>query len=104
MTENGFPRRNRMDLWTPAEKAIYDAVQAVEAAGCDPLLTDAVNLLQEARDKVADFVEGKKKRYDQPVVPLRDHLIGLSNGGHCVECGEASHRIMSHPHMDCKKR
>ena len=46
-----------MDLWTPAEKAVYDAMQVVEAAGAHPLLTDAVVLLGQARDKVADYVE-----------------------------------------------
>ena len=46
-----------MDLLTPAEKAISDAVLAVEDAGCDVRLTDAVILLQKARDKVADFVD-----------------------------------------------
>lgn len=30
---------------------------AVEETGCDPLLTDAVNLLQQARDRVADYVD-----------------------------------------------
>lgn len=54
---NDIPRRIRLDLLTPAERAIYDAVQAVEAAGCHPLLTDAVVLLQQAREKVADFVD-----------------------------------------------
>lgn len=56
-----IPRRICLDKLSPAEKAIYDAVQAVEQAGADPLLTDAVILLQQARDKVADFVDGKSK-------------------------------------------
>ena len=51
-------RRCYVDLWSPAEKAIYDAVIAVEAAGCDPRLTDAVVLLQRAKERVADFVDG----------------------------------------------
>jgi len=54
---DGLPRRNRIDLLTPAEKAIYDAMQAVENLPPDVRLTDAVCLLQAARDKVADFVE-----------------------------------------------
>lgn len=52
------PRRSRLDLQTPAEAAIRHAIDAVEAAGCDPRLTDAVNLLVSAREKVADFVDG----------------------------------------------
>lgn len=57
ISDNGFARRIRVDLWTPAEKAIAAAVEEVEKAGADPLLTDAVILLAQARDKVADFVE-----------------------------------------------
>lgn len=52
-------RRARIDLMTAAERAIYDALAVVEAAGCDVRLTDAVVLLQAARDRVADFVDGK---------------------------------------------
>lgn len=57
IVDYGIPRRSRIDLHTPAEAAIRAAVHAVEAAGAHPLLTDAVNLLSEAGNKVADFVE-----------------------------------------------
>ncbi len=50
-------RRNRLDLNTPAEKAIYDAIQEVEKAGADVRLTEAVNLLSKARGLVADYVD-----------------------------------------------
>lgn len=56
-TINGIPRRNRIDLNTPAEMAIRHAMAAVESAGAHPLLTDAVMLLGDAHNKVADFVE-----------------------------------------------
>ncbi len=45
---------------TPAEIAIINAMQAVEAAGASVALTDAVALLSKARDRVADHVEGKE--------------------------------------------
>ena len=54
---DGIPRRARMDLYTPAEKAIREAVNAVELAGAHPILTEAVILLGQAQEKVADFVE-----------------------------------------------
>lgn len=54
---NDFPRRSRLDLNTPAEKAIYDAMQEVEKMAADERLTDAVELLQQAHDKVADYVD-----------------------------------------------
>lgn len=55
---NEIPRRSRIDLFTPAETAIFQAMQAVEEAGAHPLLTDAVLLLQRAKDKVSDYVDG----------------------------------------------
>lgn len=54
---HNIPRRARLDLLTPAERAIYNAIQTVEAAGTHPALTEAVNLLQRARDMVADYVD-----------------------------------------------
>lgn len=56
---NNIQRRSRLDRMTPVERAIYDAIQAVEAAGAHPLLTKATLLLTEAKDAVADFVDGK---------------------------------------------
>lgn len=52
------PRRICQEKLTPAELAICAAMEAVERAGCDVLLTEAVILLSKARDKVADFVDG----------------------------------------------
>ena len=57
LVEDGIPRRNRIDLYSPAELAIREAVFVVESAGAHPLLTEAVMLLQQAKEKVADFVE-----------------------------------------------
>jgi hypothetical protein len=54
---DGIPRRCRIDLATPAETAIRAAIAAVEAAGCDVRLTEAINLLAAAQEKVADFIE-----------------------------------------------
>lgn len=59
---NDIPRRARMDQWTVAERAIYDALQAVEAMPADVRLTDAVVLLEAAKDSVADFVDSRTVR------------------------------------------
>ncbi len=56
------PRRFRLDRWIPAEVAIQRAIDAVEFAGADVRLTDAVNLLQGARASVADWVDGVDAR------------------------------------------
>jgi hypothetical protein len=54
---DGIPRRADVTLDTPLERIIRNAVYDVEQAGAHPLLTDAVVLLQQAKDKVSDFVE-----------------------------------------------
>lgn len=54
------PRRCDILQYTPAEKAISDAMAAVESIGAHPLLTDAVALLEQARSKVADYVDSTK--------------------------------------------
>lgn len=51
------PRRNITSQLQPAELKIIEAIQAVESLGADLLLTDAVRLLSEAKDKVSDFIE-----------------------------------------------
>lgn len=53
-----IPRRARMEQWSEAERAIYDAMLKVEAMPADVRLTDAVTLLDAARSSVADFVDG----------------------------------------------
>ena len=53
----GFLRRQQLDKCTPAELAIYKAMEEVEKIGADVRLTDAINKLNEARNLVADFVD-----------------------------------------------
>jgi len=54
-----IPRRNRLDLNTPAELAIHNAMQEVEKIGADVKLTEAITLLSKAKDLVADFIDKK---------------------------------------------
>jgi len=54
-----FPRRNRLEKMVPAEIAIREAMLKVEEMGAHLLLTEAIVLLQEARDAVGDYVDGK---------------------------------------------
>lgn len=53
----GMPRRINEEGRTMPEAAITMALAWVEVSGAHPLLTDAVMLLQQARDKVADYIE-----------------------------------------------
>jgi len=50
-------RKNRLDLMTPAEIAIYKAMEEVEKMEADVRLTNAVIKLQEARDEVAAYID-----------------------------------------------
>lgn len=73
-TNYQFPRRNNIDRLTPAERAIYDATQAVEALPADVRLTEAVILLGQARDKVADYVDNpagqaSREQCEMPTAP-----------------------------------
>jgi hypothetical protein len=56
---DGVQRRQRLELATPAERAIRDALAAVEAAGASQALTSATLALQQALDLVADHVEAE---------------------------------------------
>lgn len=58
-SDNGIPRRRRVDRMTAAEIACLNAVAAIEAAGADERLTRAQNLIQEAQELVADFVDSR---------------------------------------------
>ena len=53
-------RRRDITRMTPAELAIREAILAVEAVGADIRLTEAVILLVDARERLADFVDGIK--------------------------------------------
>lgn len=54
---NSVARRHRLDLNTPAELAIYNAMLEVEKAGADRRLTMASIKLQEAKTFVADYID-----------------------------------------------
>lgn len=54
----GFKRRQCAWLRWAAERTITDAMMEVEAMPADERLTRALNLLSDARDAVADFIDG----------------------------------------------
>lgn len=64
---NNIPRRARLDLNEPAELAIWNAVQEVENLGADVRLTNAVNLLSQAKELVSNFIDSKpvKREFTQ---------------------------------------
>lgn len=54
---NEIPRRNRIDLYSPAELAIRNAVLEIEKLQADVRLTNACDKLHEAKELVADFID-----------------------------------------------
>lgn len=57
IVENGVPRRYRLDLNTPAELAIRNAIMEVEKVGCGEELTGIVIGLDDQLHKLADYIE-----------------------------------------------
>jgi hypothetical protein len=82
--KNTIPRRYRVDLFTPVEKMIYECQGEVEKMGADIRLTDALNLLIEARHKIAEFVDDM---CDHPV----NRLHGLNGVYYCDKCRTSFH-------------
>lgn len=66
MKNNEIPRRIRLDLYTPAELAIRNAMQVIENMPADIRLTHAVSKLQQAKELVADFIDGVEYKELQP--------------------------------------
>lgn len=59
MNEEEIPRRINMLRWVPAETAISAAMNEVEMMPAHALLTEAVCLLEQAKSRVADYVDAK---------------------------------------------
>ncbi len=58
---DSLPRRGQFHLLTRAELAVKEAISACESAGAHSHLTDAVNFLLAAFEKVADYVDQKPR-------------------------------------------
>jgi len=54
---NKIPRRCQAEKMIDEEIAIQKVINIVEDAGCDPLLTDAICLLAQAKEKVSDWYD-----------------------------------------------
>lgn len=55
-----WPRRSDMSRMHPAELAILAALQEIEKVGASTGLTNAGIKLQEAKNLVSDFIDGKE--------------------------------------------
>jgi hypothetical protein len=60
-TDDNYPieLHNRVDLFSPAQKAIYSAMIEVEKLPASEVLTCAVSLLEQALGKVTKYRQNK---------------------------------------------
>lgn len=102
---DGHRHRREMSDATPEEKAIYDAMLSVSAAGSNKIIDEAVILLGSALDKFADFVAmrqlnemsrrdfGCEQLHVDPVI--NGHAAVWINGRQCVVPRRATYRIIA---------
>lgn len=57
----GYARRQDLTQTTIEEDMIRDCIQRVESLGCHTMLTETINLLDQARNKLADYLESESK-------------------------------------------
>lgn len=60
--DHDIPRRQNLGTLTSVEIEILKVIDLVESLPADPRLTDAVVLLDAARQSVADYVDGIEQR------------------------------------------
>ena len=76
MDNTQTPRRMDTLRMVAAEIAILGAIREVEMSGADIRLTRAVALLQEAREAVADFVDGIPAKPDGATTDIEIAALG----------------------------
>jgi len=59
LSKYGWNRRQDLNETTKEENEIRKCIAMVEALGCHITLTETVNLLDQARNKLADFLESE---------------------------------------------
>lgn len=79
MIPDKTPRRSRLDLNTPAELSITNAMYEVEKLPPDVRLTDVINLLHKAKGLLSDYVDEK----------LAKEYKKFSNGIECAVVDES---------------
>lgn len=61
----GTPRRARPQYWTRAECTVHETIMEIENLGAHPLLTECVQLLSMAKDKLSDWVDRPYHEFNQ---------------------------------------
>lgn len=82
MSNEIIPRRIRLDMMTPEELTIFNMLDKIEKLGAHPLLTDVIVLLNEAREKLADWVD-----LQAVAKPEYCPTCGMYTAPTCTRCG-----------------
>lgn len=80
---NGAPRRVRLDHLTEEEAELYAIHQKIECLGADPLLMDASELIRQAADKLADWVEKENPTTLQELLQMT--VSGRDKDGNLID-------------------
>lgn len=62
---DGWPRRQDTSLYTEEERQLLALVHRVESLGASPMLTECVIALGDARNRLADHLEGVETLPDE---------------------------------------
>lgn len=71
---DGVPTRIDVQWYSHVELSIANAMQDVENAGGSRALTDAVRLLSQAKDRVADHIEGNGESFVDTLASVKQRL------------------------------
>ena len=55
--QKGLPRRNIQNYELPAERSLRYSMADIEELGADPKLTEALMLVQKAKEIVSDYID-----------------------------------------------
>jgi hypothetical protein len=79
-----IPRTCRLDLATPPEVALREALRAVEAMPADARLTHAGQKIVEALDLVGEYVDGQMQYVELGTPETCGLAMTAIGGGPCV--------------------
>lgn len=89
------PRRSMLNLNTKEEIQIYYVMLAIEKLPADPLLTDCVTLLGQAKNKLSDWVDANPNKQTASSVEEKSKhdfqlgdIVRLKSGGPSMVIGE----------------
>jgi len=84
--QNKIPRRNRLDLLSPEEISIQEAINKIELLGAHPQLTVVIAKLLVAKDSLSDYIDGINLENELPKTEKMtyEEAEKFLNDGKCI--------------------